>query len=187
VADWTSAVAAPAVVAAVVAVAASGVAGIVRWREERRDWLRGVRHEKYGALIDAGRRLAEVMRWTGPYEDYPAPLKRAYDAWLSAAVAAHLLAGSELQQAITKARFAAARYQETRKPYAQFQDWMDRVETAARAELGLPEYAGWYQMPVYEEVIGKVDHEEPIPPLGSAPHWTQSGRDDAQRLPPDEP
>ena len=40
VADWTTAVAAPAVVAAVVSVAAAGVAGIARRREERRGWLR---------------------------------------------------------------------------------------------------------------------------------------------------
>jgi hypothetical protein len=184
VADWTSAVAAPAVVAAVVSVAASGAAGIIRRREERRGWLRGVRHEKYEALIDAGRRLAQVMRWTGPYADYPDPLKRAYDRWLTAAVAAHLLARSDLQRAITRARFAAARYQEIRKPYAQFQDWMDGVETAVRAELALPEYAGWYRTPEYEEVISRVDQEEPIPPLGSAPHWTQPGRDDAERFPP---
>jgi hypothetical protein len=163
------------------------VAGIIRRREERRGWLLGVRHEKYEALIDAGRRLAQVMRWTGPYEAHPDPLKRAYDAWLTAAVAAHLLAASDLQRAITRARFAAARYQETRKPYAQFQDWIDEVEAAVRAELGLPSYAGWYQTPEYDEVIGKVDREEPVPPLGSAPHWTQSGQSDAQRLPPDRP
>jgi hypothetical protein len=105
---------------------------------------------------------------------------RAYDTWLTAAVAAHLLAGADLQRAITRARFAAARYQETRKPYG----WMDGVEIAVRAELALPGYAGWYRTPEYEEVINRVDQEEPIPPLGSAPHWTQSRRDDAQPLPP---
>jgi hypothetical protein len=33
---------------------------------------------------------------------------------------------------------------------------------------------------------GRGDQEQPVSPLGSARHWTQSGRDDAQRLPPDE-
>lgn len=90
--DWVSVVAAPAVIAAVVSVAASGVAGIMRRRAEHRGWLRDVRHEKYAALIIAGRHLGAVMRFTGPYEEYPDELAEAYDQWFEAAVAAQLLA-----------------------------------------------------------------------------------------------
>jgi hypothetical protein len=64
---------------------------------------------------------------------------------------------------------------------------MDKVEMAVRAELDLPEDANWYSDPEYQEVIDEVDQQEPRPPLGSAPHWTQTGRDDAQQLPPDKP
>jgi hypothetical protein len=171
-ADWTTAVAAPAVVAAVVSVAASGVAGILRRREERRGWLRDMRHEKYSALIDAGRRLGQVMRWTGPYEEHPEPLAQAFDEWIAAAGAAQFLAGSDLQLAIQEARFAATRYHETRKPYARFHDWVEHVESAARAELGLPLYAGWRRLSTMaDEVLVKVDEEKPAPPEGSPPHW----------------
>jgi hypothetical protein len=174
VADLTSAVVAPAVVAAVVSVAASGVAAVARRREERRGWLRDVRHEKYAAMIDAGRRLAQVMRWMGPYEEHPQPLAQAYDEWIAASVAAHLLAGADLQEAIQTARFAATRYHETRKPYARFHDWVNDVESAARAELGLPPYAGWSRLLAgAQPVIDKVDAEKPVPPGGSPPHWTR--------------
>jgi hypothetical protein len=180
--SWTSAVLAPAVVAAVVSVAASGIAGVLRRREERRTWLRDARHEKYAALIDSGRRLAEVMRWTGPYQHHPEPLARAYDTWFVAASAAQLLAGPKLQQAIQKGKFAATRYHETRKPFAYFHGWVNEVESAARAELGLPEYMGWKRLSdSIEEVIRQVDAEEEIPPQGSAPHWTRSPR------PPEQP
>jgi len=180
VADWTTAVAAPAVVAAVVSVAAAGVAGIARRREERRGWLRNERHQKYAAMIDAGRRLGQVMRWTAPYERHPDPLARAYDRWIATSVAAHLLADSDLQIAIQRARFAAARYHETRKPYARFHDWVNEVEAAARAELGLPPYAGWTRLSAAAaDVIGQVDEEKPVPPQGAPPHWTKAGPRDA--------
>jgi hypothetical protein len=58
------------------------------------------------------------MRFTGPYGEYPDELAEAYDRWFEAAVAAQLLASGPLQDVIQRARFAAARYQEIRKPYA---------------------------------------------------------------------
>jgi len=104
VASWTTTVAAPAVVAAVVSVAASGVAGILRRREEQRAWFRALRHEKYAALITAGRRLATVMRWAEPYDQYPEALERAYDEWFEISSTAQFLAGPQLQEAIQRAR-----------------------------------------------------------------------------------
>jgi hypothetical protein len=177
--DWVSVVAAPAVVAAVVSVAASGVAGIMRRRAEHRGWLRDVRHEKYAALLIAGRHLGAVMRFTGPYEQYPDELAQAYDQWFQAAVAAQLLAARPLQEAIQRARFAAARYQETRKPYAQFHAWMNDVEAAARAELGLPGYAGWDRFSAMgDEVVRKVDQEQPVAPGPLVPHWRRRRPDE---------
>jgi uncharacterized protein YciI len=170
--SWVSAIVAPAVVAAVVSVAASGVAGIMRRRAEHRAWLRDVRHDKYAALITAGRHLGAVMRFTGPYDEYPEELAQAYDKWFEAAVAAQLLASRPLQESIQKARFAAARYQETRKPYAQFHAWMNDVEVDARAELGLPGYAGWDRFSTMgNEVVQRVDREPSVAPDPLVPHW----------------
>jgi uncharacterized protein YciI len=177
--DWASTIAAPAVVAAVVSVAASGVAGIMRRRAEHRGWLRDVRHEKYAALIIAGRNLGAVMRFTGPYEEYPDELAQAYDQWFEVAVAAQLLASRPLQEAIQRARFAAARYQETRKPYAGFHAWMNDVEVAARGELGLPGYAGWDRFSAMgDEVVRKVDQEQSVAPGPLVPHWRRRRPDD---------
>ena len=177
--DWVSTIAAPAVVAAVVSVAASGVAGIMRRRAENRGWLRDVRHEKYAALIIAGRNLGAVMRFTGPYEEYPDELAQAYDQWFEVAVAAQLLASRPLQEAIQRARFAAARYQETRKPYAAFHAWMNDVEVAARDELGLPGYAGWDRFSAMgDEVVRKVDEEQSVAPGPLVPHWRRRRPDD---------
>jgi hypothetical protein len=71
------------------------------------------------------------MRFTGPYKEHTDELAQAYDQWFEAAIAAQLLASQPLQDAIQKARFAAARYQETHKPYANFHAWMNDVEIAA--------------------------------------------------------
>jgi hypothetical protein len=76
-----------------------------------------------------------------------------------------------LQDAIQRARFAAARYQEVRKPYAQFHAWMNDVEAAARAELGLPGYAGWDRFSAMgDEVVRKVDQEQSVAPGPLVPH-----------------
>jgi hypothetical protein len=177
--DWISLVAAPAVIAAVVSVAASGVAGIMRRRAEHREWLRNARQEKYAAMIIAGSHLGDVMRFTGPYDEYPDELAQAYDQWLPAAMAAQLLASVPLQDAIQRARYAAARYQETRKPYAQFKSWMDEVEKAARAELGLPEYGGGERRSTMgKEVVDMVDQEQPVEPGPSLPHWRRRRPDE---------
>jgi hypothetical protein len=177
--DWASTILAPAVIAAIVAVAASGVAGIMRRRAENRGWLRDVRHKNYAALVITGRHLGAVMRFTGPYEEYSDELAQAYDQWFEAAVAAQLLASEPLQNAIQKARFAAARYQETRKPYANFHAWMNDVEVATRAELGLPGYAGWDRFSAMgDEVVRKVDQEQPVAPGPLVPHWRRRRPDE---------
>lgn len=177
--DWVSVIVAPAVIAAIVSVAASGVAGIARRREERRAWLRDTRHATYADMIDAGRQLAQVMQWTGPYDEHPQPLARAYDKWMTAAASAQFLAGPRLQVAVQNARFAATRYHETRKPYARFHYWINDVESAARSELGLPDYAGWDRLSVsIGDVLGRVDEEDSAPPEGSPPHWTTAREDD---------
>jgi hypothetical protein len=112
------------------------------------------------------------MRFTGPYDEYPEELAEGYDEWFKSAVAAQLLAGRALQDSIQMARFAAARYQETRTPYAQFHAWMNDVEVAARAELGLPGYAGWDRFSAMgDEVVRKVDRESSVAPGPLVPHW----------------
>jgi hypothetical protein len=156
------------------------VAGILHRRYEHRGWLRDARHQKYAALIIAGRHLGAVMRFTGPYDEYPDELTQAYDTWYEAAVSAQLLAGRSLQDAIQKARFAAARYQETRKPYANFHAWMNDVEVAARAELGLPAYSGWdWFSAMGDAVVRQVDQEPAVAPGPSVPHWRRRRPDEA--------
>lgn len=71
----------------------------------------------------------------------------------------------------------AARYQETRKPYAQFDAWMNDVEVAVRTELGLPRYAGWDRFSAMgDEVVRESIKSSPSRP----DHWFRIGDDGVQ-------